>query len=234
MQAPTEVDEAPAPPETGSNDANMNRTVKVRRKAANRTEPLFLRRGTRQRHSPRYFESPPPQDEDNPAVARKKRRLEEPLPATRARTTSTTTDEVARKTPSPNLSLCLPPPAVDNDDINANADAVTDTQPNDGATRATARSWTTDEDAQLTSAVTNTSKKKCGRKREKEYGKYYKTDWDAVSALVLGRTKLQCRKRRHYLLDPIIGRANGRTGKWAEDEDSKLKDAIQTHSVKSS
>jgi hypothetical protein len=49
MQAPPPTDQAEAPippeivsndlipPETGSNDENMNRTVKVRRKAANRT-----------------------------------------------------------------------------------------------------------------------------------------------------------------------------------------------------
>jgi hypothetical protein len=33
-------------------------------------------------------------------------------------------------------------------------------------------------------------------------------------------------------LDPSIDRANGRTGKWAEAEDSKLKDAVQTHGGK--
>jgi hypothetical protein len=33
-------------------------------------------------------------------------------------------------------------------------------------------------------------------------------------------------------LDPSIDRANGRTGKWTEDEDSKLKDAVQTHGGK--
>jgi hypothetical protein len=33
-------------------------------------------------------------------------------------------------------------------------------------------------------------------------------------------------------LDPGIDLANGRTGKWAEDEDIKLKDAVQIHGGK--
>jgi hypothetical protein len=108
MEAPPPTDQAeapippetgsndPIPPETGSNDANLNRTVKLRRKAANHTEPLYLRRGTRKRQSPGYFASPP-QDEDIPAVARKKPRLEEYLP--------TTIDEAARKKVLPDLSV---------------------------------------------------------------------------------------------------------------------------------
>jgi hypothetical protein len=54
-------------------------------------------------------------------------------------------------------------------------------------------------------------------------------DWAAIAALVPGRTKNQCYNRWYNALDPSIGRANGRTGKWAEGEDSKLKDAVQTH-----
>jgi hypothetical protein len=33
-------------------------------------------------------------------------------------------------------------------------------------------------------------------------------------------------------LNPSIDRANGRTGKWAEGEDIKLKDAVQMHGDK--
>jgi hypothetical protein len=33
-------------------------------------------------------------------------------------------------------------------------------------------------------------------------------------------------------LDPSIDLANGRTGKWAENEDIKLKDAVQIHGGK--
>jgi hypothetical protein len=45
-------------------------------------------------------------------------------------------------------------------------------------------------------------------------------DWPAIAALVPGRTQTQCRQRWHRRLDPRIDEANGRTGKWAEDEDS--------------
>jgi hypothetical protein len=111
--------------------------------------------------------SQPPQDEDNPAT--KKPRLEEPLP--------TTTDEAARKTVSPDISVGLPsPPAVDGDD-DVNADPVSDTQRNAVATGI----WILEEDAKLTRAIANTSKKR--------RGKEYKTDWVAVAALVPSRTK---------------------------------------------
>jgi hypothetical protein len=33
-------------------------------------------------------------------------------------------------------------------------------------------------------------------------------------------------------LDPSIDRVNGRTGKWGEDEDVELKDAVETHGDK--
>jgi hypothetical protein len=185
-----------------SNDSNMNRSVMLRRKAAKRTLPFDLAAG----------ELLVSQSEDIPAT--KKLRLEEPLP--------TTTDEATRKTASPDLSVGLLHPTVDNDD-DANADTVTDTQPNDGATRATG-SWTADEDVQLTRAVANTSKKR--------RGKEYMTDWVAVVALVPGRTRSQCKGRWQKLSDPSIDRANGRTGKWAADEDNKLKNAVQRHGGK--
>jgi hypothetical protein len=101
-----------------------------------------------------------------------------------------------------------------------NADAVTDTQLNTVVTRVTGR-WRLEEDAKLTYAVVNTSKKRCGKE--------YKTDWVAISALVPGRTKNQCLKRWYDVLDPSIGRANGRTGQWLEYKDTKLKDAVQRH-----
>jgi hypothetical protein len=130
---PTGQAEASIPTENVRDDSNMNRTVAVRRKVAKRTLPFDLRAG----------ELLVSQDEDNPA--RKKPRLEEPLP-----------------TP------------------------VTDTQPNSGAsTRATGR-WTLEEDAKLTEAITSTFKMK--------WRKEYKTDFDAVAALVPSRTRLQCRK----------------------------------------
>jgi hypothetical protein len=173
------------------------------------------RKSTRQRQSPGYY-AQLPQDEEIPAPARKKQRLEEPLPTTR--------DEAARKTASPDLSVGFSPPAAD-DDNDANADSVTDTQPNaGGSNRATRRIWTFEEDAELTRAVTNIPKKM--------YGKQYKTDWPAISELIPGRTNRQCNNRWKDVLDPSKGRANGRTGKWTAIEDSKLTDAVQTHGDK--
>jgi hypothetical protein len=57
-------------------------------------------------------------------------------------------------------------------------------------------------------------------------------DWAAIAALVPGRTRLQCHKRWHDALSPSIDQANGRTGRWAEDEDIKLKEAVQKHGCK--
>jgi hypothetical protein len=58
------------------------------------------------------------------------------------------------------------------------------------------------------------------------------TDWAAVSALVSGRTKQQCRDRWHNALNSRIDRANGRKGMWTVDEDNRLEHAIQMHSGK--
>jgi hypothetical protein len=76
--------------------------------------------------------------------------------------------------------------------------------------------WTPDEDNKLKDAVRTHGGK----------------DWDAISALVPGRPRSQCYDRWRNVLDPNIDQANGRMGKWAEDEDSKLKDALQTHGGK--
>jgi myb proto-oncogene protein len=91
------------------------------------------------------------------------------------------------------------------------------------ATRATGR-WTTDEDAKLANAVANTSKKK--------WGNEYKIDWDAVAALVPGRTNKKCSDRWKNGLNPSIDRTTRRTGKWTAVEDIKLKDAVQMHGAK--
>jgi hypothetical protein len=80
---------------------------------------------------------------------------------------------------------------------------------------------TPEEDAKLISAVKSTCKKKTGM-----------TDWAAVAVLVPNRTKTQCRKRWHNGLDPNIDRANGSTARWTEDDDKKLRDALQTHGDK--
>jgi hypothetical protein len=152
----------------------------------------------------------PSQDEDIPT--RQKPRLEEPIP--------TTKDEATRETASPDVSVVLSPPAAENDGANANADPVTDTQPNAGATGG----WTLEEDAKLTRAVANTSKKKSGEE--------YKTNWPAIFEMVPGQAGKLFSRRWLDVLDPNIGRASGRKGKWSAVEDSKLKDAVQTHDDK--
>jgi hypothetical protein len=198
MQNPTDQAEASIPAETvreGPN-LNQNRTVTVRRKAAKRSTPL-------------------PQAEAIPA--RKKPRLEEPLPTT---TTTSTTDEVDRETAVPDVSVG-PPPDADNDD--ANSDPLTETQPHPGVPGvpgATGR-WTLEQDADLTNAViTNT------------WGEKHRTDWFAVVALVPGRTQKQCFDRWRYALDPSIFQSNERMGKWTEDEILKLKNSVHMHGGK--
>jgi hypothetical protein len=72
--------------------------------------------------------------------------------------------------------------------------------------------WTPDEDTKLKDAV-------------HIHGK----NWDAIAALVLGRTQKQCYNRWRHVLDPSINWANRCTSKWTPDEDDKLKDAVQMH-----
>jgi hypothetical protein len=309
-RTPTDQAETSIPAETvmAINGPNLNRTVAVRRKAAKRSEPWYLALPPQNIAAPLL---PSPKVEDIPA--RKTPRLEDSLPAT--------TDEASRKTASPDISVGLPPPAADNDD-DANADLVTDTQPlcmnltsNSSNTYqnnplqqnllpnvpggmpgmmpqgnftpqqqqamrqqqiqqmmqmqqmrrmqmqqmhtmqmqqmhtiqmqqqqrgqqqpptpqqqppmqqggATAR-WTPEEDAKLTDAVSNTCKKK--------HGKKLKIDWVAVASLVPGRTRKQCLDRWCAALDPTIALTAGSTGKWTEDEDLKLRAAVQTHGGK--
>jgi myb proto-oncogene protein len=76
--------------------------------------------------------------------------------------------------------------------------------------------WSEDEDIKLQDAVQTHDDK----------------DWAAISSLVPGRTKMQCSGRWNDFLDPFIDQANGRKGKWTVVEDSKLKNAVQTHGCK--
>jgi myb proto-oncogene protein len=57
-------------------------------------------------------------------------------------------------------------------------------------------------------------------------------DWGAIAALLPGRTKLQCSGRWREALVSNIDPSTALTGKWSEDEDIKLKDAVQTHGGK--
>jgi hypothetical protein len=76
--------------------------------------------------------------------------------------------------------------------------------------------WTPDEDTKLKDAVRIHDGK----------------NWNAIAALVPGRTRIQCIRRWHDVLDPRIDRTPGRS-RWTADEDTKLKDAVQTaHGVK--
>jgi myb proto-oncogene protein len=77
------------------------------------------------------------------------------------------------------------------------------------------RAWTKDEDSKLKDSVQTY----CGE------------DWAAISALVPGRTKSQCRNRWKDVLDPIIDRA-GRRIQWTVVEDSKLRESVQMHGGK--
>jgi hypothetical protein len=76
--------------------------------------------------------------------------------------------------------------------------------------------WAKDEDIRLKDAV------------QTHGGK----NWGAVSALVGGRSVKQCWNRWHHVSDPDIDKTNARTKRWTAVEDSKLKDAIQTHGGK--
>jgi hypothetical protein len=73
--------------------------------------------------------------------------------------------------------------------------------------------WTTDEDSKLTSAVQRHGDKK----------------WGTVVELLPGRTKMQCRRRWNDFLEHSIDHVAVRLGKWTEDEDNKLKDAVHIH-----
>jgi hypothetical protein len=73
--------------------------------------------------------------------------------------------------------------------------------------------WISDEDSKLKDAV------------QMHGGK----NWPGIAALIPGRTRQQCNYRWN---DVLVDRANARKGKWTADEDSKLKDAVQTHGDK--
>jgi hypothetical protein len=203
------------PTETVRDDPHLNPypTFTVHREAAKRTFPWELTEDEIQLALPRTQD----EEEDNYTRETKRPRLEEPIP--------TSTDEATTEKTSHDTTVALPPPeaaaaaATDRDDL----DPVTDTHPIARTTRATRR-WTPAENAKLTSAITDTCKKK--------WGKEFKSDWDAISALVPGRTKAQCYYRWSNTLVSKSDRANGRAGKWEDDEDIKLRNAVRIHGGK--
>jgi hypothetical protein len=222
MEGPnTEEAEAVIPMESVAINDGQNMTMlslsgttthTLRRKAANRTETWYL--GL----------SPP-----SPLRI---------IPARRSRERSTGPTE--QQLPSSLASLALPPPPLQDEDEDVPAakkrrlggplptaadDAeAPDTQSNPRATGATRRGWTPEEDVELTGAVANTCKKM--------HGKEYRIDWVAVAALVPDRTKQQCKNRWNKFLNPSIAMTAGRVGAWAEDEDTKLKNAVLMHGRK--
>jgi hypothetical protein len=231
---PTEDNEASTPTEHVRNGPYLNRTFTVRRKAAKRTFPWELTADEIQLaspppHVPRrslrarleidrlgdYVDTLEDLQQSSDVRETKRPRLEEPVP--------TSIDEAATKTTSHDTTVALPPDAdADSDDAehhHADSDPVMDTQPNARTTGATNR-WTPEEDEKLISAVTNTRKKK------------HSTNWVVVATLVPGRTKKQCRNRWRNALHPSIALTGGSTGIWKDDEDIKLKVAIQKHGDK--
>jgi hypothetical protein len=182
------------------------------RKAAKRTFPWKLKADEIQLALSR------PQDEDDYIRATKRPRLQDPIP--------TSTDEAPTENTTHGTTVALPLPATasDSDD----SDPVTNTQPN-VMTTGMSRHWTTEEDAKLTSATTNTPKKKHGKEHKK-----FTLDWVAISAQIPGRTTNACKNRWHTILDLSTDRANGNVlkGKWKEDEDIKLKNAVHKHGGK--
>jgi myb proto-oncogene protein len=73
--------------------------------------------------------------------------------------------------------------------------------------------WSDDEDIKLKDAVQTHGDK----------------NW---AALISGRTQKLCARKWHHGLDANIDRANGRAGIWTEDEDIKLRGAVQMHGGK--
>jgi hypothetical protein len=223
MDDPAEEAEALIPMEIVSNgDPNTlsgPTSFALRRKVAKRSELWYVSPPPPpQQWVPRSRRRSEPQDEDLPV--RKKPRIETRI--------VTATANAASKTASPDVAMSLPPPPPadvdDEDDVDdTKPDSVTDTKSNPKATGATGR-WTREEDAALTSAVAKTCKTECGKEINK--------DWVAISALVPGRTRMQCIMRWQNAFDQKIDRASRRTGKWTKDEANKLKDAVQMYGSK--
>jgi hypothetical protein len=81
--------------------------------------------------------------------------------------------------------------------------------PSDGASQSPFRSWKPEEDAKLAEAV-------------KKHGK----NWDAVAALVPGRSSVRCHAKWRYNLEKTIAHNKG---KWTVKEDAKLTEAVKKH-----
>jgi hypothetical protein len=255
MQNPTNQAEAEAsiPTENVGDDPNGNRIVNVRRKAAKRTVPFDL--VEEELHLMPSSSLPRPQAEDVPAPARKKPRMEEPLSTTTVSVSlSVLADTAANVDPTtdtqPNAganrrwtleensklshAITNTPKKKWGNEYRLDWDAIAELvpgrtkyqcnakwhagtlNPNIDPTTARAGKWSEDEATKLKDAVLTHGDK----------------NWKEIAELVPGRTLLQCRGRWNNSLDRSIDPTTARTGKWIEDEDSKLKDAVQTHGGK--
>jgi myb proto-oncogene protein len=84
-------------------------------------------------------------------------------------------------------------------------------------TTARAGKWTAEEDQKLKDGL-------------REHGG---KNWKAFAALVSGRTQKQCRNRWHdVLVSNIDPTTTALAGKWTEDEERKLRDAVGAHGAK--
>jgi hypothetical protein len=88
--------------------------------------------------------------------------------------------------------------------------------PSIAQTPGRASKWTADEDTKLKDAVQT----------------YNGKNWEGITRLVPGRTRIQCHNRWRDVLDARMDRTSGRTGEWTPDEDAKLKDAVHIHNGK--
>jgi hypothetical protein len=201
---PTKEAEASLPTKNVREGPNkiLKGTFKIPRKAAKRTHPWELKAGKLNHLSP-------PQDQDT--QARKKPRLEEPFPVSTGEATAkiSSLDTTTVSLPSPDATAAY----------HADSDPVMDMHLNAKAT-GERRRWTKEEDTRLKKAVlvhTHDGETK---------------NWDAIAALVRGRTKTQCCSRWYNALDPRIVQTTTHMDKWTPDEDDKLKDAVQIHNGK--
>jgi hypothetical protein len=194
------------------NSRNLNRTFTVRRKAAKRSErwhqntaaPLSLPA----RKKPR-IEEPPSTD----TVAASTLRQSSHHVNT---TNSTTTPAPAPAAPTDAANASILPQGSRQDQLPPTESSEEQLDDDSGTVSGRKGKWTTDEDNKLTSAV------------ETHVGE----SWYVIAALIPNRTKQQGYSRWYQNLDPSLDRANGRTGKWVEDEDIKLKSAVEKYGGK--
>jgi hypothetical protein len=165
----------------------------------------------------------PPQDEALPAAKRPRLEASTSVSTVVAEDTDTCVDAQAHHMPDatltapPNDTVAVAPTDVVTVTVAASLprrehDSTWKPRPSTGASyirRERYSYWKPEEDATLTEAV-------------KKHGANW--NWNAVAALVPGRTKQQCRQRWAKSLNPDIS-----TSKWQPEEDAKLTEAVKKH-----